>query len=559
MTRLGPARSLVARPARAETIRRWDALVVGSGVAGLTTALGLCPRRVAVVTKAELGGGSSSEWAQGGVAAAMASDDSPGLHTEDTLRTGAGLSEVEGVRVLTEEGPEQVRRLIELGARFDRDGEGRLRLGREGAHSRRRILHAQGDATGREMVRALVTAVRRQPSISVLERTLALDLVLDGERVIGVLARDDSGATTLHLAPAVVLASGGFGQLYARTTNPTAVTGDGLAMAARAGARLIDLEMVQFHPTALDSERDPLPLVTEALRGEGSVLLDDDGERFMLAEHPLAELAPRDIVARAILRRQRAGHRVVLDARQAVGKAFPERFPTVWQSCVERGIDPRREPIPVTPAAHYAMAGVATDTDGRTSLAGLWACGEVSSTGVHGANRLASNSLLEALVFGARVAEDIAGHGAGPQALEGSGVVWREPVAESAWSESGRLGPTQAPAADEDEIRRALRQLMWQHVGLLRTRRGLEHALAELDRLSRILGDRPGETANLITVGRLVTAAALVRTESRGAHHRLDFPQDDPRWAHRQAWTYEPGEGFPLRPAGEEEAVREIA
>ena len=540
-----PSGALVAQPIRAETTRRWDAVVVGSGIAGLTTALGLAPRRVAVITKATLGGGSSSEWAQGGVAAAMGSDDSPAIHTDDTLRSGAGLSEVERVRLLTSEGPEQVRRLIELGGQFDRDAEGKLRLGREGAHSRRRILHAQGDATGREMVRTLVAAVRAQPSITVLEETFALDLVLDGERVVGVLAHDPSGSTTLHLAPAVVLASGGFGQLFARTTNPTAVTGDGLAMAARAGARLIDLEFVQFHPTALDSERDPLPLVTEALRGEGSVLLDDDGERFMLAEHPLAELAPRDIVARAILRRQRAGHRVVLDARQAVGESFPERFPTVWQSCIERGIDPRREPIPVTPAAHYAMAGVATDNDGRTSLAGLWACGEVSSTGVHGANRLASNSLLEALVFGARVAEDITDHNPGPVALDDRAVVWRESRGE--------------PRGHEDTIRHQLRQLMWQHVGLLRDRPGLEGALDAIDYLAHRLGDRPGETANLLTVGRLVAAAALARCESRGAHHRLDFPRQDEQQAHRQAWTYHPGKGFPLRSAGEEEAVREIA
>lgn len=369
--------------------------------------------------------------------------------------------------------------------------------------------------------------------------------MLDAGTVVGLLARNPAGKMVFHRAKSVVLATGGFGQLYARTTNPTAATGDGLAMAARAGARLIDLEFVQFHPTALDSDRDPLPLVTEALRGEGSVLLDSHGERFMVAEHPLAELAPRDIVARAILRRQRVGHRIVLDTRQAVGEAFPQRFPTVWQHCRDRGIDPTRESIPVTPAAHYAMAGVAADENGTTSLPGLWAAGEVTSTGVHGANRLASNSLLEALVFGARVAETISGQGPKASRPGARPVVCRE-----------RAG---AARGEGTTIRARLRQTMWDQVGLLRRRPGLERALREIDRLGRSLGDRPGETANLLTVGRLVTAAALYRSESRGAHHRLDFPRSDERWARRLAWTYLPGESFPLAPAGEDEAIREIA
>ena len=542
-----PGRGPVAIEARrlADETTSWDAVIVGSGVAGLTAALGLAPGKVAVITKANLGGGSSSEWAQGGVAAALGSDDSPALHLDDTLATGAGISEVDRVRVLTSEGPEQVRRLIELGGRFDRDAQGSLLLGREGAHSRRRILHAHGDATGREMVRTLVAAVHRQPSLELLEYTFAIDLVLESGRVVGVLARDANGRKVFHRAGAVILATGGFGQLYSRTTNPVAATGDGLAMAARAGARLVDLEFVQFHPTALDSDRDPLPLVTEALRGEGSILLDGNGERFMVAEHPLAELAPRDVVARAILRRQRAGHRVMLDPRSAVGDAFPQRFPTVWRHCQDRGIDPTREAIPVTPAAHYVMAGIATDTDGRTSLPGLWAAGEVASTGVHGANRLASNSLLEALVFGARVAETVQGETSPAFATASRPVVWRE-----------RLG---VPRTGATTVHSTLRELMWTHVGLLRDRRGLERALSEIGRLGRLLGDLPGETANLLTVGRLVTAAALSRNESRGAHHRLDFPRSDERLAYRLAWTYAPGEPFPLRPAGEREPIREIA
>lgn len=534
----------------ADEVVRHDALVVGSGVAGLTAALGLVtessrPRRVAVVTKGHLGSGASA-WAQGGVAAALANDDSAALHAEDTLRTGAGIADSGAVLRLTGEGPDRVRQLIELGAQFDRGADGRLLLGREGAHSRRRILHADGDATGREMVRALVESLRRTPGVQLFEGALATDLVMVDDRVTGLLVHHADGRTVHHRAPVVVLATGGFGQLYARTTNPVEATGDGLAMAARAGAHLVDLEFVQFHPTALDSSRDPLPLVTEALRGEGAHLLDDTGERFMVAEHPMAELAPRDIVARAILARQRAGHRVVLDARDAVGERFPERFPTVYAHCRDRGLDPRREPIPVTPAAHYAMAGIAVDGHGRASLPGLWACGEVSSTGVHGANRLASNSLLEALVFGAGVAEDITGRDVGHSGPLRRETVWRD----SLWS-------------PHREVRGAVRKLMWRNVGLLRRGDGLERALEKLETLGHSVG-RPHsvrdavETNNLLTVGRLVTAAALARRESRGAHCRQDFPATNPKLEARMAWTYDPSGSFPIVGVDELES-REIA
>ncbi len=537
-----------------------DVLVVGAGAAGLTAALGCGPLRVVVLTKIRLsaaGGGGASAWAQGGVASAVGDDDDPALHAADTLAAGAGLNDVPIVRLLTGEGPRRIRALQQLGACFDRDAFGRLALGREAAHSRRRILHAHGDATGAEVVRTLVAAVRRQAAIQVVDDTFAIDLVRVGEVVAGVTALRRDGSRVLFRAPAVVLATGGLGQLFQYTTNPREATADGLAMAARAGARLVDLEFVQFHPTALAvggagsgtaagkvPGGAPLPLLTEALRGEGAVLIDDLGSRFMVGLHPDRELAPRDVVARAIWGRLRAGRKVFLDARAAVGDRFPERFPTVFALCRQHGIDPRVQPMPVVPAAHYHMGGVAVDAAGRASLPGLWACGEVAATGAHGANRLASNSLLEALVFGARVAEDIVaaapqrrGGGAPPAAGAAAAA-----VGAAAWGDREGRPAVGEPALfrGAQDLTGEVRRILWEQVGLERTGAGLAAAVGELERLAHARPEMPDELRNLLWVGRLMAQAALARQESRGGHYRSDHPQPDAAWQRRLFLTASP-------------------
>ncbi|HEV8239380.1 MAG TPA: L-aspartate oxidase [Thermoanaerobaculia bacterium] len=527
-----------------------DVVVIGAGVAGLAAALamrapaGRRQPRVLLISKRRFGEGGASNWAQGGVAAAMAAGDSPLRHAIDTVAVAGGIADRAAVEQLTTRGPQRLRELLAKGARFDRDSGGELALGREAAHSASRILHAGGDATGAEMVRALTAAVREAAWIEVLEETFVEDLLMGGGRVVGVLARRIAGAADTtgtvaspdsvgDLVPiaagAVVLATGGIGQAWRFTTNPVEATGDGLAMAARASARLADLEFVQFHPTALAAPRDPLPLLTEALRGEGAWLVDADGHRFMPAEHPLAELAPRDVVARAIFGRQQQGEAAFLDAREAVGERFPQRFPTVFARCREAGIDPRVEPMPVTPAAHFHMGGVDTDLTGRTSIAGLWACGEVASTGVHGANRLASNSLLEALVFGAEVGEDVA-----TAALE-QPEMWC--VRHAAREVAARLNGDSAASVCPAQLRARVRQLLWDHVGVERDSEGLATALHELEAIAAEPAATAGELRNLVTVGRLVTAAALLREESRGAHWRRDFPATDPSYAHRTLTT----------------------
>jgi len=531
-----------------------EAVVVGAGVAGLTAALELAAKRdVLVVSKAGLPSGSTA-YAQGGVAVAMAPGDSPAAHAADTVRAAAGTADAALVDILTREGPRRVRDLIARGARFDRALDGTLRFGREAAHDRARILHAAGDATGAEIGRALAAAVHRAPRLTVWEHAFACDLVrAEGGGIAGVVVRRPDGALVWVRTPAVVMATGGIGRLYAATTNPAEVTGDGLAMAARAGAALADLEFVQFHPTALAVPgADPLPLISEAVRGEGAILVDAAGQRFMPALHPLAELAPRDVVARAIAERLATGGAVYLDARAAVGAAFPERFPTIFGLCMAHGIDPRIDPIPVTPAAHYHMGGIAVDARGRATVPGLWACGEAACSGLHGANRLASNSLLDGLVFGSRVAEDVereVGRAQGASRTHGSHKSYmsyrshearRTPVAAPPPPGVPPIREVPAPRADAaDPFMATVRAAAWRGVGVVRDAAGLREAAAAFDGAAAALGPAPGEAANLALVGQLVAAAALARRESRGAHARRDFPKTSLAWRRRLVVTWD--------------------
>src|SRR4051794_12812161 len=392
-------------------------VIIGGGAAGLMTALQLAPQPVVLLSKAPLGAEASSMWAQGGLAAAMGEDDDPALHLADTIAAGAGLCDHAVARRIVDEAPAAVEHLARLGVAFDRWPDGSWRLGLEAAHSRKRIVHATGDGTGREIMRALIAAVRRCPSITLLEGIEARRLLVEDNAIRGVLAASQRDLLVVETSR-VVLATGGIGGLFLDSTNPAGCFGQGLALAAHAGARLSDLEFVQFHPTAFDGpSRRPMPLVTEAVRGDGAILIDDTGKRFM-ANEPGAELAARDIVARAVWRRRAEGHRTFLDARKHPGKEFAQRYPVISAFCKMAGIDPATAPIPIRPAAHYHMGGIAVDIDGRSTVGGLWACGEVARTGLHGANRLASNSLMEAIVCARWVAESIKGVSAGRVRLQ---------------------------------------------------------------------------------------------------------------------------------------------
>ena len=468
-------------------------VIIGAGLAGLMTALHLAPLPVLVLARAPLGSGAASAWAQGGVAACVGADDDPASHLQDTLAAGDGLCDAAVAARILRAGPDTIAALARHGVAFDRAADGSFLLGLEAAHTHRRIVHAAGDGTGAEIMRALIAAVRRTPSITVLEQTEARRLVVEDNRVRGVLVAAPHGALLLP-ASRVVLASGGIGGLFSHTTNPPEAWGQGVLLAARAGAVLADLEFVQFHPTALAVGTDPLPLVSEAVRGEGAILIDETGSRF-LAGQKGAELGPRDVVARGIFRHLAAGHRVFLDARAALGAGFSARFPAIATACRDNGIDPETQPIPVVPAAHFHMGGVAVDGAGRSSVAGLWACGETASTGLHGANRLASNSLLEAATCARWVAEDIA---ATPPAR-------LRPLAER------RL----PPAPDTAPVR----PILSRHLGLLRDGDGLRAAIRALAPLAA----GGGGAADPATLGLMLAVAALRREESRGAHARTDF------------------------------------
>ncbi|HZD38366.1 MAG TPA: L-aspartate oxidase, partial [Actinomycetes bacterium] len=548
-----------------------DVLVAGSGVAGLSTALELPPdRSVLLVTKGRLAH-SATRYAQGGIAAVLGSDDSPADHWADTMAAGAGLCDPGAVGVLVEEGAEAVRRLQRLGTRFDLEA-GALARTLEGGHSRPRIVHAGGDATGAEVERALVEAVRGAAHVATAERTFLIDLV--GEGSPGAWRRGPGGAADaltgavlwaggaarLVRAGAVVLASGGAGQLYASTTNPALSTGDGIAAALRAGAALADLEFVQFHPTALHLDSDPRPLISEAMRGEGAVLRDRDGDPVMDGVHPRADLAPRDVVTRGMAARMAAlgVDHLYLDATRVPADLLERRFPTILARCRAAGIEPTREWIPVSPAAHYLMGGVLTDLDGRASLEGLYAVGEAACTGVHGANRLASNSLLEGLVFAARIARAIGGR-AGDARPPAAPVPMAQALLGGPWGGAGspprgtgNRAETTSPNGSRLHSRRDLRALMTADAGVLRSADGLVRAAQRLAELASAPAPGPAlasapapgsspaagggddrqrwETANLLQLGGLLARLALAREESRGTHHRREHPGPVDAW-----------------------------
>lgn len=485
-------------------------IIVGAGMGALYAALNLAPTPVVMISPEKLGEGASSAWAQGGVAAAMAQVDSPESHATDTVRAGAGTVDRSVADLVTQEAREHILDLTQLGTPFDRDEDGGYVLSREAAHSFARVVRVKGDQAGAEIMKALIAQVRETPSVQVLEGVMASELEVQNGAVTGVTVEtsgNDRSHPILLRGPAVLLAGGGSGGLFKLTTNPPRIRGQVIGMAARAGAMIADPEFVQFHPTAIDMGEDPAPLATEALRGEGAILINKDGERFMLAEHPDAELAPRDIVARAIYAQTQAGKRPMLDTRAVLGEKILTQFPAVADACARAGINPAVDPIPVAAAAHYHMGGIDTDMEGRASLGHLWVCGEASSTGLHGANRLASNGLLEALVYARHCATGIKATLPAPAPA---------PELDLHWEPGGPTPPAQAIDT--------LRRCMTDNVGVVRDAGGLTRALRVIAQLERDYPECPC-FVNMTATATLITAAALTRQESRGAHCRRDFPR----------------------------------
>ncbi|EYD72345.1 L-aspartate oxidase [Limimaricola hongkongensis DSM 17492] len=494
-------------------------VIIGAGLGAISAALALAPRPVLMIAPEPPGQGASSAWAQGGVAAAMAATDSAAAHAADTVAAGAGTVDAAIADMVTRAAREHIAELTDLGTPFDRDAQGGYVLSREAAHSAARVVRVKGDQAGRQIMDALIAALARTPSVQVLPGALLTGIEARDGRATGVVIEAAGGSAPVTIeAPAVLLAGGGSGGLWLHTTNPPRIRGQVIGAAARAGAVIADAEFVQFHPTAIASGEDPLPLATEALRGEGAWLVNDNGDRFMTAIHPDAELAPRDIVARAVFAERQAGRHPALDTRAALGASVVERFPAVAEACARAGIDPVQGTIPVAAAAHYHMGGIETDARGRSSLEGLWACGEAASTGLHGANRLASNGLLEALVFARRCAGDILAETPAPAHC---------PEVEIAFAPGGHAPAPEAVAR--------LRRLMTDHVAVLRDRAGLRRALAGIATLE---AEEPAPVFHAMTAtATLIAASALSRTESRGGHCRTDHPEPDPAQARRSRLT----------------------
>ena len=501
-----------------------DVIIVGGGLAGLFCALKLAPRPVTVLTAASLGRGASSAWAQAGIAAAVSEGDTVEKHVADTIDAGAGIVDEKIAKLMASEAADRITDLLEFGVPFDRDLEGKLQVSREAAHSENRVVRVRGDMAGKAIMEALVATVRNTHSIRVLEGYVVQDILTQGKQVTGVVARDEAGTGPNKIrlsARAVVMAAGGIGHLYAVTTNPAEARGGGIGMAARAGAVLADMEFVQFHPTAIDVGKDPSPLATEALRGHGATLHNSAGERFMAPIHEDAELAPRDIVARGIFAEVKAGRGAFLDCTKAVGNKFAEEYPTVYGYCKEAGIDPSKDSIPVVPAAHYFMGGILTDANGRSTLDGLWACGEVTSTGAHGANRLASNSLLEAVVFAARIAEDI-------QSLLPASRL-------NPW-EDDDLPHDDAEVPEDSKMMSLLRKTMSAEFGVVRDPEGMLAGLTTILELEE--KNKYQRFENALITAKVIAVSAMMRRESRGGHFRTDFPEENPQLARRSFITW---------------------